>query len=119
MNPLCTRLARRTQSLTLVILFVATIVATALPAAGANLGWVRGNIRLNLRAGAGTEFKILSGVETGDKLEVLSTIENWTRIQTPDGQIGWIPAGYLETKPPATIRLATLESEAEALREEL
>ncbi|MFP6685113.1 MAG: TIGR04211 family SH3 domain-containing protein [Polyangiaceae bacterium] len=112
-------MARRARSLAFLFLFIVAIVAIALPSASANLGWVRGNIRLNLRAGAGTEFKILSGVETGDKLEVLSTSENWTRVRTPDGQTGWIPAGYLETKPPATIRLATLESETEALREEL
>lgn len=116
MNPLRTRLTQRARSLALAALFASSL---ALPAAAADLGWVRGSIRLNLRAGAGTEFKILSGVETGDQLEVLSRDENWTRIRTRDGQTGWIPAGYLEVKPPATIRLASLQGEFENLRQEL
>jgi SH3 domain protein len=91
----------------------------ALTATAANIGWVRGNIRLNLRAGAGTQFKIIAGVETGDELRVLSTGENWTRVETSEGEIGWIPAGYLETKPPPTLRLAMLETETVDLRTEL
>ena len=87
--------------------------------ATADTGWVRGNIRLNLRAGAGTQFKILTAVETGDQMEVLSRGESWTRVRTADGQTGWIPAGYLETEPPPTLRLAQLESETATLRSQL
>lgn len=89
------------------------------PAAAADIGWVRGNIRLNLRAGAGTQFKILKAVETGDQLEVLARGESWTRVRTSDGETGWIPAGYLETEPPPTLRLAQLESETATLRSQL
>ena len=90
-----------------------------MPADAANIGWVRGTIRLNLRAGAGTEFKILRVVKTGDELRVLSSSENWTLVETKDGENGWIPAGFLETEPPPTIRLEMLESETATLRTEI
>jgi SH3 domain protein len=88
--------------------------------AAADTGWVRGNIRLNLRAGAGTQFKILGAIETGDEMEVLTRGESWTRVRaSKDAKTGWIPAGYLETEPPPTLRLAQLETETATLRGQL
>ena len=116
MSPFRSRLGRRLASLSLVLVFVFSL---ALTAAASNIGWVRGNIRLNLRSGAGTQFKILEGVETGDELAVLSTGESWTQVKTAEGKIGWIPAGYLETEPPPTLRLSMLEAETATLRTEL
>ncbi len=103
-------------ALAFVFLFTSTLASTA---TAADIGWVRSYIRLNLRSGAGTQFKILGGVETGDELRVLSRGQSWTRVQTKDGKIGWIPAGYLETKPPPTLRLQQLETETGTLRTEL
>jgi len=88
-------------------------------ALAAETGWVRGEVRLNLRSGAGTQFKIIGTVETGDELTVLNSAESWTRVQTKDGRIGWIPAGYLDTEPPPSLRLEQVETEAAALRAEL
>ncbi|MHA7836685.1 MAG: TIGR04211 family SH3 domain-containing protein [bacterium] len=99
---------------------LALLLCLALPlTARADTGWVRGEIRLNLRSGAGTQYKILGAVETGDELVVLSRNESWTRVQTQDGQTGWIPAGYLESEPPAALRLGQIETEAATLRAEL
>lgn len=113
------RLPRRNAAIVLIVLFISSFALTANTADAANIGWVRGNIRLNLRAGAGTQFKIIAGVETGDELRVLSTGESWTRVETSEGKVGFIPAGYLETEPPPTLRLAMLETETAALKTEL
>lgn len=99
---------------TTILLLGAAICAAAI----AEQAWVKG-APLNLRSGAGTQYKILGSVKPGDQTEVLTTSESWTRIQTTDGKVGWIPAGYLESEPPPTLRLQQAETEAATLRTQL
>ena len=87
--------------------------------ASARPAWVKGEVRLNLRAGSGSEFKIIGSVKTGDELDVLANTKSWTRVKTKDDKIGWIPAGYLENEPPPVLRLEKLEKETKSLRDEL
>lgn len=94
------------------------LAATA-PTASAKPAWVKGEVRLNLRAGSGSEFKIIGSVRTGDELDVLANTKDWTRIKTAKGKIGWIPAGYLEEEPPPVLRLKKLEEQSEVLQKEL
>lgn len=89
------------------------------PAHAQERAWVRSEIRLNVRSGAGTQYRILGGVATGDGLTVLNRVEGWTQVRLEDGVEGWIPEGYLNSEPPPTVRLAQLESEVESLRERL
>ena len=96
----------------LLLILILTVTASA----AANIGWVKGEVRLNLRAGAGTQFKILGSIRTGDSVTVLGTHESWTRVETTDHKIGWIPGGYLESEPPPKLRLQQAETEAATLR---
>ncbi len=89
------------------------------PAASAEPAWVRGGVRINLRTDAGTQFRIIGGVTTGDAVEIVGRTEGWTQVRLPDGKTGWIPAGYLQPEPPPTVRLAQLEDEAASLRAQL
>jgi SH3 domain protein len=95
------------------------LVVTSATSAEAATAWVKGEIRLNLRSGAGTEYKIIGAVATGDELNVLTTTKQWTRVQTADDKTGWIPAGYLENEPPPMLRLQQVETEAASLRQQL
>jgi SH3 domain protein len=108
----CLRFVRLTVTTLSLIVLSLCLAAGAL----ANTGWVKGEIKLNLRSGAGTEYKIIGGVATGDELKVLATRERWTRVETSDGKVGWIPAGYVESEPPPALRLQLVEEEAATLR---
>ena len=87
----------------------------ALPAV-AEPAWVSGEVRLNLRSGAGNQYRILGVLKTGDSLQVLERSEKWTKIRTAEGEEGWIPGGYLSPQPPPASRLEELEVEVASLR---
>ena len=93
--------------------------AAANPAGAAEQGWVKGDLRLNLRTGGGNEYRILGTIQTGDQVTILTKGEDWIRVQTKDGEAGWIPDGYLEASPPAAARLANAETELAARTREL
>ncbi|MGB5880496.1 MAG: TIGR04211 family SH3 domain-containing protein, partial [Thermoanaerobaculia bacterium] len=87
----------------------------ALPAV-AEPAWVSGEVRLNLRSGAGNQYRIMGVLKTGDGVQVLERDEKWTKIRTAEGEEGWIPGGYLNPQPPPAIRLEELEVEVASLR---
>ncbi len=99
-------------------MFALLVLLLALPAAS-EPAWVSGELRLNLRSGAGNQFRILGVVKTGDPLEVLERGEKWTKVRSPAGEVGWIPGGYLNPQPPPTVRLESLEAEVAKLRSAL
>jgi SH3 domain protein len=103
------RLVRGIAALGLLALLV------ALPAA-AEPAWVSGEVKLNLRSGAGNQYRILGLLKTGDAVQVLERGEKWTKVRTATGEAGWIPGGYLNPQPPPAVRLEELEAEVAKLR---
>jgi uncharacterized protein YgiM (DUF1202 family) len=87
---------RARRSLALGIAFVSLSAF----AAHAERAWVRGDVRLNIRTGAGTQFRIVGGAGTGDPVTILQRSDKWTKIRMDDGREGWIPIGYLQPEPP-------------------
>jgi SH3 domain protein len=94
---------------------LAVALTAAAGAARSESGWVRG-APLNLRTGAGDEYRIVGLVQPGEPLEVLERTSDWTRVRTGEGKEGWIPAGYLGADAPPHQRVAQLESEVGKLR---
>jgi SH3 domain protein len=92
-------------------------------AARAESAWVKDEMRLNVRTGPGTKYRIQGAIETGDAVDILQRAEGWTqvRIRNGDGEPeeGWIPEGYLQAEMPARLRLARFEEQGSALREQL
>jgi SH3 domain protein len=77
---------------------------------------VKDELRLNLRSGPGTQFRIKGAVGTGDRLDVLEHAPGWTKVASPELGEGWIPEGFLQPEPPAGIRLARTEAETAEFR---
>jgi SH3 domain protein len=101
-------------------LALAALALLALAASGrAEVAWVKDEVRLNLRTGPGTEFRILGAIATGDSIDVLEHGDGWTRVRAAEIGEGWIPAGFLQEEPPAAVRLARTETETAELRTQL
>ncbi|WDF04465.1 SH3 domain-containing protein [Shouchella hunanensis] len=53
--------------------------------------------RLNLREGAGTSYKVLTTLNKGQSVEILSTKSGWHQIKV-GSQTGWVSAQYVQEK---------------------
>ena len=114
--------ARTSRLATIALALVAMLLPLAIgaPVALAEQGWVRDEIRLNLRTGPTTQNRIVGVVKTGDPVRILSRGDGWTKVRvTETGTEGWIPEGYLLPQPPPGVRLAELEIHAAELEEKL
>lgn len=81
------------------------------------INWVTDEWRINLRSGAGSEFRILQVLETGDSVEVVERGDGWTRVRVGDGTVGWVPSQYLMNRPAAASRLESMAESLEETRE--
>jgi SH3 domain protein len=104
---------------TAVVLAGVLLMALAGTARAADPSWVSGEVKLNLRRGPSTEYKIIDTVSSHQSVTVLGSEDGWTQIRLEDGREGWIPGGYLSREPPPAIRVERLETEARTLRERL
>ncbi len=96
---------------------LAAAALLALPAtAAAERAWVKDEVRLNLRIGPDTKYKILGGLKTGDTVDIVARGDGWTQVQF-NGREGWIPAGFLQPEPPAGVQLERHLAETAELRE--
>ncbi len=97
------------------------LVAMAVPSvdAAAEASWVKDEVNLQLRTGAGNAFRIVGQIKTGDSVTIVSRGEGWTQVRTDAGKAGWVPAGFLQADPPARMALEKLEAANQALQAEV
>ncbi|OYT75638.1 MAG: hypothetical protein CFK49_02080 [Armatimonadetes bacterium JP3_11] len=76
-------------------------------------GWAEINKdRINIRSTPSTDAKRITIVDRWTKVQVLGRQGEWSRIQLPNGRIGWVLSRYLSpTKPPQTKQLANASSQ--------
>jgi SH3 domain protein len=71
--------------------------------------YVKDVLRLPLRTGQSTEYKIIAVIESGLQVEVLQAQEEWTQVRLPNEKEGWVQSRYLTPQPTSKIRLEQLE----------
>jgi len=76
-------------------------------------------VTLTLRTGAGTQYRIIGSLTTGDVATILTRGDGWTKVRTSEGKEGWVSAGFLQASPPAQIQLERLAREADELRRQV
>jgi SH3 domain protein len=75
-------------------------------------------LKLPLRTGASTEYKILALVESGQQLEVVEPGDNWSRVRLANGKEGYVLNRYLVAQPTSAVRLEQLQGKYTALRQQ-
>lgn len=62
--------------------------------------YIRTVVRITLRSGPGVDHKIISMINSGQEIEVLDTEGEWSRIKTPQDQIGWVMTSLITSEKP-------------------
>jgi SH3 domain protein len=75
-------------------------------------------LKLPLRTGPSTEYKILALVESGQQLEVVEPGENWSMVRLDNGKEGYVLNRYLVAQPTSAVRLKELQSKHTALEQQ-
>ncbi len=81
--------------------------------------YVTDKLEIMMRRGAGTEYKIIKKLLSGDAVEVLETQGSWTRIRVQDGMVGWVNTQFLTEQKPKEVELEYLQDERENLSAEV
>jgi SH3 domain protein len=75
-------------------------------------------LKLTLRSGPSTEYKILSVVESGDQVEMLQPGEDWSLVRIANGKEGYVLTRYLMPDPTHNVRLEQLQNKHKALMQQ-
>jgi SH3 domain protein len=52
-------------------------------------------LRVTVREGSGSDYKIIDVIESGQEVQVISSFDQWAKVRLPDGREGWVVAKYL------------------------
>jgi SH3 domain protein len=95
----------------LVLLCLATI-----PAWAQSSMYVTDRLQVTVRSGPSVENKVIHVVNSGDRVELLSPVEDgWVKVRTGDDEEGWMIARYLQEEMPALIKIKKLDPENKTL----
>ncbi len=90
-------------------LIILCTILFPLSSLGNDYVYLSDQVSIPLREGPAPDDKILKRkIISGTKLRLLESQSerNYTKVQTSKGEIGWLPAEYLVSEPPAKIVLA-------------
>ena len=99
------------------VLFLLAAVVVPGSSPGAEKMYVKPSTEVPIRSGQGTEYKILSVVPDGLRVEILEEDDPWVKVRTEGGTEGWMLARYLSSTPPLSEVVASLRTEKTELAE--
>ncbi len=81
--------------------------------------YVRDILKITMRAGRGTEYKILEVLESGQEVETLSIDDEWARVRLQNGKEGWVSGKYLTPEKTSSQILKRLQEKESLLGSQL
>jgi S1-C subfamily serine protease len=75
-------------------------------------------LKLPLRSGPGTEYKILALVESGQEVEIMEFRKDWSLVKLSNQKIGYVLTRYLISEPASSILLQQLQAKYKELTEQ-
>lgn len=100
------------------VFFIGICLAVFTGISHAESMYVTDLIKLTLRSGPSTEYKILAVVESGQQLEVLEPGEDWSLVRLDNDKEGYVLTRYLTPEPTHNILLEKLQERHKALTQQ-
>ena len=69
--------------------------------------YISDSIIVSLREGPGPQYNVIKTLRTGQSFEVVETRNNFIRVRTKDGDMGWLQAQFTSSKPSSATKEAT------------
>ncbi|MDA3834344.1 MAG: TIGR04211 family SH3 domain-containing protein [Spirochaetales bacterium] len=101
------------------ILIASALFVSHIPVCLAQEMYVKDVTSLNLRAGKGVNYKIITTLDPGEPVTVLSTSGEWINVGTTEGNEGWVLSKYLTEEKPPDIKIENLKIQVETLKGKL
>lgn len=95
------------------------LLASICVPAQAETVYVADIVRLGVRGTQDNRSRPLAIVITGTALEVLEKENNYYKIKTPKGSVGWVLKTYVSSEPPARVILPELQNRFDQVNQEL
>ena len=97
-------------------LFIQYIMLIFTLSAQAESMYVTDVIKVDLRTGPSISHKIIKMVESGEKIELIESGQDWSLVKLNDGKEGWILNRYMMSDETSKIKMVKLESEHSTLK---
>jgi len=99
--------------------FLATLIISGILSTSgfAKTLYIHDELRVDMRTGPSTEYRIIDFLRSGTKLDVMKENDGWVQVQA-NGKEGWIQTQYTSDQPIARDQLATALKQIEGLKSE-
>ena len=80
--------------------------------------YISDNLKVTVRRGPSTEYKIIDIAESGERVEILEEGDDWTLVRLGNGKEGYVTTRYLIAGPTHAIRLEQLQAKQKSLTQQ-
>lgn len=80
--------------------------------------YISDELSINMRRGPGTGYGISELLKAGTQVQTLDEANGWTKLRTPEGEVGYVLTRFLSTQPAARDRIQTIETQLGKLKKE-
>ncbi len=83
---------------------------TATPCLFAEKGYVSDMLILSLKEGPGRQYNTIKTLRSNTPIEIISTADRFLKIQTEEGDVGWVESQYVTKEIPKTLIIEQLNN---------
>lgn len=78
--------------------------------------YISDDLSINMRRGPGTNYRITSLLDAGERVETLSEENGWTKVRVSGEGTGYVLTRFLSSEPAARSRIERMQQQTEKLK---